>query len=134
MVKPVGREGDWKADGYSVNSKTIYQCYAPEGLTVAKAVDKINEDFKGARGHWQDKMQRWVFVWSSEKALPAQVVAVLEDLKSAHPTLQIADIGRAGLWGIVKDLSLADRESLLGIVPDLEAPRQSRQPLKFRFS
>ena len=121
MVKAMGKEGDWKADGYSVNSKTVYQCYAPEGLTVAKAVDKIKKDFEGARGHWQDKMQRWVFVWSSEKALPPHVVAVLQDLKSAHPTLQIDHMGRAGLWDIVKGLSLADRESLLGIVPDLSA-------------
>ncbi len=119
MVKPVGREGDWKADGYSADSKTVYQCYAPEALTVAKAVDKIKKDFEGAREYWQEKMQRWVFVWSSEKALPPQVIAVLEDLKSTHQSLQITDIGRAGLWDIVKDLPLADRQGLLGIVPGL---------------
>ena len=119
MVKPVGREGDWKADGYSSDSKTVYQCYAPEALVVAKAVEKIKEDFEGAKKRWQDKMQQWAFVWSSERALPPQVIAVLEDLKSTHQSPQIVDVGRAGLWDIVKHLSLADRQSLLGIVPAL---------------
>jgi hypothetical protein len=123
LVKPMGNEGDWKADGYSLNSATIYQCYAPEEMTGAKAAKKIGEDFEGARSRWRDKMQRWVFVWSSERALPPQVVAALAGLKSAHPALGIDHIGRAGLWDIVRGLSLADREALLGIVPDLrDAP------------
>jgi hypothetical protein len=121
MVKPMGKEGDWKADGYSVNSKTIYQCYAPEEMTGPKAAKKLEEDFEGARGRWQDRMERWIFVWSSERALPPQVVAALASLKDAHPALDIGQMGRAGLWDIVKGLSLADRESLLGIVPDLSA-------------
>jgi hypothetical protein len=65
-------------------------------------------------------MQRWVFVWSAEKALPPQAVEALADLKSAHREFCIDDIGREGLWQIVKNLALADREALLGVVPDLE--------------
>jgi hypothetical protein len=123
MVKPMGKEGDWKADGYSLSSGTIYQCYAPEKMTGVEAARKIREDFEGARGRWQGRMQRWMFVWSSERALPPRAAAALADLKSAHPALEIRHIGRAGLWGIVKGLSLSDREALLGIVPDLgDAP------------
>ncbi|HUZ47228.1 MAG TPA: ABC-three component system protein [Terriglobia bacterium] len=121
MVKPMGKEGDWKADGYSVNSKTIYQCYAPEEMTGPKAARKVEEDFAGARDRWDGMMQRWMFVWSSERALPPQVVAALASLKDAHLALDIGQMGRAGLWDIVKGLSLADRASLLGIVPDLSA-------------
>jgi len=121
MVKPMGKEGDWKADGYSVNSKTVYQCYAPEEMTGPKAAKKLEEDFEGAFTHWQDRMQRWIFVWSSEGALPPQVVAALASLKADHLAQEIDHMGRAGLWDIVKGLSLADRESLLGIVPDLSA-------------
>ena len=64
MIKPMGKEGDWKADGYSTNTGTIYQCYAPEDMTGAETAKKIVEDFEGARSRWQDKMRRWVFVWS----------------------------------------------------------------------
>ncbi len=119
MVKPIGREGDWKADGYSVKTKTVYQCYAPEDMTGPKAAKKVDEDFAGARDRWKEKMQSWIFVWSSERALPPHVVATFATLKGAHPALVIDHIGREGLWGIVRDLSLADRESLLGTVPDL---------------
>jgi hypothetical protein len=119
MVKPMGKEGDWKADGYSLNSKTVYQCYAPEEMTGSKAAKKIAADFDGAKLQWKDRMQIWVFVWSSESALPPQAVGALADLESANPGLKIYHIGRAGLWDIVKGLSLNDREALLGIVPDL---------------
>jgi hypothetical protein len=51
-------------------------------------------------------------------------VAALADIKSANPGLMIYHLGRAGLWDIVKGLSLNDREALLGIVPDLrDVPR-----------
>jgi len=36
-VKPAGRAGGWKCDGYSSANATVYQCYAPEELTAAKA-------------------------------------------------------------------------------------------------
>jgi hypothetical protein len=118
MVKPMGKEGDWKADGYSFNSKTVYQCYAPEDMTGSEAAKKIAADFDGAKIRWKDRMQSWVFIWSSERALPPQAVAMLADIDSANPGLKIYHLGRAGLWDIVKGLSLNDREALLGIVPD----------------
>jgi len=77
MIKPMGNVGDWKADGYSMQTGTIYQCYAPEELTGPKAAAKTREDFDGARTRWKEKMRRWVFVWSSERALPPQVVSEL---------------------------------------------------------
>ena len=48
MVKPMGKAGDWKADGYSVNTKTVHQCYAPERMTGPEAAKKVEEDFAGA--------------------------------------------------------------------------------------
>lgn len=118
MVKPMGREGDWKADGYSLSTGTIYQCYAPEDMTGAQAAKKIKEDFGGAKEQWKDKMQRWSFVWSSERALSPQAIEALTELKAANSNLAVDQIGRAGLWDIVKGLSLAEREALLGIVPN----------------
>lgn len=121
MVKPMGREGDWKADGYSANCKTIYQCYAPDEMTGAQAAAKVKEDFEGARSRWREKMECWVFVWSSEGALPPQVVAEFASLKTAYPALPIDHMGRAALWKMIRDLAIADRIALLGIVPDLSA-------------
>ena len=117
MVKVMGKEGDWKADGYSLAAGTIYQCYAPEEMTGAQAAKKIKEDFDGARHRWQAEMRCWSFVWNA-RALPPQAVGALAELKTANDQVVIDHIGPAGLWDIVKRLSLADREALLGIVPD----------------
>jgi hypothetical protein len=123
MIKPMGKVGDWKADGYSTTTGTVYQCYAPEDMTGPEAARKIVEDFHGARNRWQDKMRSWDFVWSSERALPPQAVAAVEDLRLGHPQIKIDHMGRAGLWDVVKRLSLADRQALLGFVPDVaDAP------------
>jgi hypothetical protein len=122
-VKPMGAAGDWKSDGYSASSRTIYQCYAPEGLTAEKAAKKVKEDFQGAKVLWKEKMRQWVFVWSAESALPPQVVSAIAELKQENPDVVIDDMGRANLWKIVQNLPLSDRESILGVAPDLsDAP------------
>jgi hypothetical protein len=124
MVKPSGVVGDWKSDGYSADTATIYQCYAPEELTATKATKKVHKDFDGAKARWKKKMKRWVFVWSSERALPPQVVAAFAEIKSKNPSITIDHIGREGLWDIVRTLPVSDRESLLGVAPDLnDVPR-----------
>src|SRR5258708_2956507 len=78
-VKPSGKEGDWKSDGFSQDTGAVYQVYAPEEMTHLKAAQKIQADFVGARLKWADKMKEWIFVWSSHEALPPQVVAALQD-------------------------------------------------------
>ena len=118
-VKPMGRAGDWKSDGFSLHSGTVYQCYAPEDMTGAEAAKKIIEDFTGGQNHWKEKMLAWVFVWSSDRALPPQVVNSLAELRSKHPNLSIGHIGREGLWQIVKQFPIEDRIAILGSVPDL---------------
>ena len=121
MVKPVGRVGDWKSDGFSTRTGTVYQCYAPERLTSQKAADKVAEDFEGAKACWKNKMKGWVFVWSSYDALPPQVISILADIKKANGELMVSDLSREGLWNIVKELSLIERVSLLGSVPTVDA-------------
>jgi len=99
-VKPTGAAGDWKCDGYSAATKTVYQCYAPEALTVAKTCDKVLVDFDGARRHWGNQMKRWAFVLNAQ-ALPPQVVSLLERLQSQHSELEIDHLGRDKLWDLV---------------------------------
>jgi tetratricopeptide (TPR) repeat protein len=113
-VKPMGSAGDWKCDGYSAATKTVYQCYSPESLTVAKACDKILLDFNGAKDQWGSQMKRWVFVWNA-RALPPQVVSLLEKLQSAHPEVGIDQFGRDKLWdAVVSQLGHGVLNELLG--------------------
>ena len=116
-VKPSGKQGDWKCDGFSQASGTVYQCYAPEGLTHAKAAAKIDEDFTGARKHWKREMLAWIFVWSAHDALPPQTTKALQTLRKGKHGVSIDDWDRERLWDIVKALPVPTREELLGPVP-----------------
>jgi hypothetical protein len=118
-VKPAGRAGDWKCDGFSQGTGTVYQCYAPDGIKIAEAVKKIDDDFNGARKFWEHEMREWVFVWSAYDALPPQVVNALATLKNGDHGVSIQDWSRDWLWDIVKSLTEEIRsELLLATVPD----------------
>ncbi len=118
-VKPWGREGDRKCDGLSPATGTLFQVYAPEEVTAAATVQKIEEDFAGAKEHWGE-FKRWVFVWSAVGVgLPPAVVAKLKELREAEDSagIEIDDWSREGLWQIVKGLTPQQRAELLGPVP-----------------
>jgi len=108
-VKPMGSAGDWKCDGYSAATTTVYQCYAPDALTAAKTCDKVLVDFNGAKSHWGNQMKRWVFVWNAQ-ALPPQVVSLLEQLQSQQADVEIDQFGPDKLWDVV--VSKLDHEVL----------------------
>jgi hypothetical protein len=118
-VKPSGKQGDWKCDGFSATSGRVYQCYAPEGLTAAKAVKKVNEDFSGALAYWKKEMVGWVFVWSAHDALPPQVLKALEDIRAGDHGVAIDDWSREHLWVLVKALPQDIRIELLGHIPQV---------------
>ncbi len=116
-VKPSGRAGDWKCDGYSVATAVLYQVYAPGAMKIKDAADKIEEDFAGALEHWEDRMKGWIFVWSAEKALAPQVAALILELQNANESLDIDHWGRERLWKKVEDLSEQQRSMILGPAP-----------------
>ena len=118
-VKPWGQEGDRKCDGVSVATGTFFQVYAPEDLTAAETVAKIETDFAGAKQHW-GAFKRWTFVWSAvDTGLPPAVVAKLKELRedNANAGIIIDDWGHDNLWDIVKQLTPQQRAELLGAVP-----------------
>jgi hypothetical protein len=88
-IKPWGKQGDLKCDGISHATGTYFQVYAPEGLSAADTIKKINEDFSGARDNWPE-LKEWVFVWSGvEAGLPPDVEKRLQDLRAENPTITI---------------------------------------------
>jgi hypothetical protein len=118
-VKPWGREGDRKCDGFSPKTGTIFQVYAPEDMTDSVAIAKIEEDFAGAKEHWGD-FKRWVFVWSAvDSGLSPGVTEKLKELREDETNAEILveDWGRDNLWDLVKELTLQQRAELLGSVP-----------------
>jgi hypothetical protein len=116
-VKPAGKIGDWKCDGYSSGTSTVYQCYAPEGIRLEKAAAKVKEDFSGAHKYWVAEMKVWIFVWSAHDALPPQVLKALEVVRNGEHGVSVDDWSRDHLWTLVKALSEETRTELLGATP-----------------
>ena len=82
-VKPYGKTGDKKCDGYHKSLKRVYQVYAPEKMQVGETNAKIDEDFDGAVDHWAKNMTAWVFVHNQWRGVPADV---LQKLLAIHGT------------------------------------------------
>lgn len=60
--RPWGNVGDRKNDGYLPSARILFQSYAPNELSAAEAIKKINEDFEGAKEHWEEYFDEWTFV------------------------------------------------------------------------
>jgi hypothetical protein len=116
-VRPYGTKGDLKCDGFRPSDGTVFQSYAPDSTKLTDLLAKIDEDFAGARGHWGTKMRRWEFVHNDTRGLPADAVRMLEDLRAAHPDINITVFGEAEMRAVVMSLELHKLEDLFGAVP-----------------
>jgi hypothetical protein len=116
-VRPWGRQGDRKNDGYLASQKTLFAVYAPNEVEAAETVRKLNSDFKGALPYWEKYFKTWVFVHNSMIGLGPEVLQAILDLKSGHAVLGIGTWGFEELRQEVFTLKEADLASLLGPVP-----------------
>jgi hypothetical protein len=83
-VKPYGKTGDKKCDGYHQSVRRVYQVYAPEKMNVSETNAKIDEDYQGAVENWATDMSAWVFVHNQWRGVPADVVQKLLQLHQEH--------------------------------------------------
>jgi len=87
--RPWGRQGDQKNDGYLKSERMLFQVYAPDEMTAAKAKAKIKEDFDGAKKHWRKYFDKWIFVHNAVKGLPPDVLKTLLDLAKADKQITV---------------------------------------------
>lgn len=123
-VRPWGREGDHKNDGYLRSGKTLHQCYAPDDMDERKAIAKIDIDFKGCLPYWGEHVLRWVFVHNARNGLGPGVTRCLLDLERAHPSTSLGHMGYPELRTKVFSLKHEDLSLLLGPVPTRESVLQ----------
>lgn len=124
-IKPWGKLGDLKCDGISHATSTYFQVYAPEELTAAETIAKIDADFQGALDNWP-AMKTWAFVWSGVAAgLPPKVEKRLQELRVANPALTIEDWSEDRLWDEVQKLTPQQRAEILGPVPLVAAANRT---------
>lgn len=83
-VRPWGKVGDRKNDGYLKSERTLFQVYAPNEMTAAEALSKIDEDFNGALPHWKAHFDKWIFVHNSASGLGPDVTKKILELDDAN--------------------------------------------------
>jgi ABC-3C protein len=121
-VRPAGKVGDRKCDGYLQSTDTVFQVYAPARVELKSWLNKIDEDFTGAEAQW-NTMRSWIFVHNQHDGLPADVTQALLKLKTDHPDLAVDQWPPTHLLELTADLS-EDRLVRLFGHPPLE--RQMR--------
>lgn len=116
-VRPYGKFGDLKCDGYRASDKTVFQCYGPSTPTLKELLAKMKRDFEGAVKHWGPLMERWSLVHNSDDGLPAPATQLLADFRAANPSLDLSQMAYAELLRVVMGLTVMQLEDLFGPVP-----------------
>jgi hypothetical protein len=115
--RPWGNIGDRKNDGFLKSERRLFQVYAPNEMDAKKAIDKITEDFQGAKVHWGKHFDKWSFVHNAADGLPPHVQEIILSLEKANPNIKLEPWGLEELRVIFRRVSPDDRVSWLGDAP-----------------
>jgi hypothetical protein len=119
-VRPWGRRGDQKNDGYLKSKRILFQVYAPNDMTEKDAIDKIEEDFSGALPHWKKYFDTWVFVHNSRQGLGPEQSKKLLELDMNHKEITVTQWGFDEIRGEIFQLNETDLAAVLGPAPGRE--------------
>lgn len=115
--RPWGNRGDRKNDGFLKSERRLFQVYAPYEMTEAKAIEKIREDFEGAKAHWGKHFDKWVFAHNAADGLPPHVHEVLLDFEAQNSGITVEPWGLNEFRIIFRKLTLDDMQSWFCPVP-----------------
>ncbi len=112
--RPWGNRGDRKNDGFLKSEQRLFQVYAPNEMTEAKAITKIREDYEGAKVYWGKHFDKWVFVHNAVVGLPPHVQQVLLDFEKENPGITLEPWGLEELRVVFRHLTPEDMQSWFG--------------------
>lgn len=115
--RPWGIRGDGKNDGYLKSKRQLFQVYAPNEMTEREAVDKINEDFEGAKHNWGKYFNKWTFVHNAHDGIPPHVQKTMLELQASNPGIELDLWGLEEMREIFRRLGREDLESWFGFAP-----------------
>jgi len=116
-ARPWGSAGDRKNDGYLRSRRTLFQVYAPNEMTEREALQKVNDDFRGALPHWREFFDHWVFVHNSRNGLGPGVTKAILELDKVQEGVDARSWGFNDLRSEIFRLAEADVAALLGPAP-----------------
>lgn len=118
-VRPWGKYGDKKNDGYLKSKRMLFQIYAPNYISQEKTLAKIEEDFNGALPYWQDYFDQWIFTHNSRQGLSPVVLKKLLELEKSNPGLKCPSWGYVEISNELFALNDTDIELILGPAPSI---------------
>jgi hypothetical protein len=116
--RPWGNRGDRKNDGFLRSERRLFQVYAPNQMSEHRAKAKIAEDFNGAKVHWRNHFDKWVFVHNATEGLPPHVHKLLLDFEAENPEIKVETWCLEEFRGIFRILSVDDKGSWFGLAPN----------------
>lgn len=117
-VRPWGNIGDRKNDGYLRSERRLYQVYAPNEMSAADAIKKINEDFEGALPYWEEYFDNWHFVHNARNGLSPVITERILALNSESEDINVLHFGFEELRQKFFELSEVDIISMVGRAPN----------------
>jgi len=119
--RPWGNIGDRKNDGYLPSKRMLFQVYAPNKMKASEAIQKINEDFEGAKKHWKQYFDHWIFVHNAIDGLSPPIIERLLELKQENPEFKVGHWGYEGLRIEFLQLNLQTLETWFGMAIDTQS-------------
>jgi len=118
--RPWGNVGDRKNDGFLKSERRLFQVYAPNEMEATKAIAKITEDFEGAKQHWGQHFDKWVFAHNATDGLPPHVQTLLLDFEKANTGITLEPWTLEEFRLIFRKLTKDDLVPWLGAAPSDE--------------
>lgn len=123
-VKPHGKNGDEKNDGFNSVDGAYYQVYSPEDPNekITIAVNKCESSFVGLKEYWDkiSPVKKYYFVFNDKyKGAYPEIEKVLAEIKSKNSELTVCEPFYAQhLETIFFNLKEEDMCEIIGIIPD----------------
>jgi hypothetical protein len=129
QIKPQGRKGDRKNDGYIPSRGAYYQVYAPENPSSAntpgKAAKKAKEDFNGLIQYWKSlcEPKEYYFVFNDKyHGSYPEIETIMSDLKQAYNLNKCDVLTSSNLENIC--FSLSDESQIITITGSIPPSNQ----------
>jgi hypothetical protein len=116
-VRPWGKVGDRKNDGYLKSKRFLFQIYAPLTIVASECIAKIDEDFTDALPHWKQYFDSWIFAHNAMGGLGPDVLKKLLELDDKHAEVNVAHWGFEELRREAMQLHEPELASLFGPAP-----------------
>lgn len=132
-VRPWGRSGDRKNDGWSPARRILFQVYAPQTMTSSALLSKLNDDYEGAIDFWVEHFSTWIFVHNDFGGLGPDAARLIAQLDVKSHDVACDSWGPDQIINEIGQLSASQLIHLLGppITRQafLDVSAQSLQPL-----